>query len=259
MIRKMKAVTVLVCLSVLLASCGSRKSQGAALVNESLNSRTIVKNHYNNVPKFKTLRARLKVDYSDQEEGNQSFAASIRIKKDQTIWIASTLSLVKVLITPQRVSFYNKLDQSYFDGDFSYISDLLGTELNYQMIENLILGNALVDLKAREFKSGFQDNKYELKPSGTNEIYKLLLLLEPENFRMATQQLSQPLTGRVLQIDYSDYTNIQGDMIPSEIRVEAKESGKSTRIALEFKNIELNNDLTFPYSVPGGFKPVEIK
>ena len=32
---------------------------------------------------------------------------------------------------------YNKLDNTYFDGDYGYLSDMLGTELDFKKLQNL--------------------------------------------------------------------------------------------------------------------------
>ena len=62
----------------------------------------------------------------------------MRMEKDQKILIMSTpISVVKALITPEKVSFYNKLDNTYFEGDFKYLSDLLGTDLDFEKVQNL--------------------------------------------------------------------------------------------------------------------------
>ena len=39
----------------------------------------------------------------------------------------------KVKITPDRVQMYNKIDKTYFDGDFSLIKQLLGVDLIFQI------------------------------------------------------------------------------------------------------------------------------
>ena len=83
------------------------------------------------------MAARVKIDYVEGEN-SKSTTVSFRMEKDKTIWM-SKLGFIKAMITPDRVSFYNKLDNTYFDGDYALISDILGTDLDFNKVQNLIL------------------------------------------------------------------------------------------------------------------------
>ena len=72
------------------------------------------------------------------------------MEKDKIIWLSAPLSVAKVMITPDKVSYYNNWENVYFDGDFSLLSDLLGTELDFTKVQNLLLGETLFDLKEQK-------------------------------------------------------------------------------------------------------------
>ena len=74
------------------------------------------------------------------------------MEQDKTIWINAFLNMVRVKITPEYVRFYNKLDNTYFDGDYTLISNFLGTELGFDNLQNLLLGEAVFDINPKEFK-----------------------------------------------------------------------------------------------------------
>jgi hypothetical protein len=48
--------------------------------------------------------------------------------------------MAKASITPTSVSYYG----TYFEGDFSALSQWLGTDLDYNKIQNMLLGEALI-------------------------------------------------------------------------------------------------------------------
>src|SRR5690606_11694734 len=102
-------------------------------------------------------------DYSDGK-GSQGVTVSLRVKKDEVIWLSAPLSVIKIMITPDRVQFYNKLDNTYFDGDFSYLEELLGTKLDFQMVQNLLLGQAILDLRDQKYSAATVGDHYQLKP-----------------------------------------------------------------------------------------------
>ncbi|XLS29335.1 DUF4292 domain-containing protein [Flavobacteriaceae bacterium M23B6Z8] len=222
-----------------------------------MSAKAIVKNHYVNELNFKTIRGRIKVEYDDGDT-SQSFGLSFRMEKDKAIWMSATLSVVKVLITPERVSFYNKLENNYFDGDFSFISNMLGAELDFEKVQNLLLGQAIFNLKKENFKAAVADNNYELKPTKDYTLFKRLFLLEPRNYKMSLQQISQPEENRILNVNYKTYQKVGDRVFPDKILVTALEESREVRIALEYRNVEFDQKVSFPYSIPKGYKEIAL-
>lgn len=245
-------------LILLVVSCKSNKVLTGDDVNENLSAKTIIKTHYQNEINFKTLSGKMKIDYSDGDN-NQRVSVSLRMEKNKSIWISAPLGLVKAYITPERVTFYNKLQNEYFDGDFSYLSNLLGTQLDFQKVQNLLLGQALLDLKEDKYDLEVADKNYQLKPKKAAELFKILFQIEPKNFKIATQQLSQPLKNRLLEIDYQNYQKISQYILPNSIFITAIDKDVKNTIAIEYRNIEFNNPMNFPYKIPKGYKEIVLK
>ncbi|WP_038268338.1 DUF4292 domain-containing protein [Zhouia amylolytica] len=251
-------VFVILPMLMILQSCGSKRAVASKDAIEGLSAKTIIKNHYKNELDFNTLRGRIKIGF-ENEETSMSNSVSLRMEKDKAIWLSATLGVVKVLITPERVSFYNKLDNTYFDGDFSYLSELLGTTLDYQKVQNMLLGQALFDLKNDKYDATVVQNKYQLKPKQDIALFEKLFLIDPLNFKMAGQRLNQPGQNRVLMITYDKYYQISGKLFPEQIAILATEGSNQTKIDLEYKNIEFNQSVSFPYKIPKGFKQITVK
>ncbi len=92
---------------------------------------------------------------------------NFRMKKDDTIWMSGQLlgiPLAKVMITPNSVQFYEKITRTYFDGDFRLLSDLLGTPLDFQKVQNLLLGQTIYDLREERYQLTESARGYQLKP-----------------------------------------------------------------------------------------------
>jgi hypothetical protein len=256
-IYKNRAVILLLSMAVLGTSCKGTKSVTGGEVDSRMSARNIIDNHYSHQPKFKTLSGRVKIDYSNGD-GTQGVNVSLRMEKDKVIWMSAPLGVVKAHITPEKVSFYNKLDNEYFDGDFSYLSDLLGTDLDFDKVQNLLLGNAVLDLRKEKFTSAVSGANYELKPRKARELFKILLQLEPKNFKIASQEISQPEKSRQLHIKYT-YQDISGNILPEDIKIVAAEAKDRTTIDLNFRNLELNKSMSFPYKIPKGFDKITLK
>lgn len=245
--------------AIFLVSCKSKKIiAGGNLGDIKLNTKTLVKNHYANALDFKTLRGRLKIDFSDGSD-SQAYTVSFRMEKDKAIWISATLGIVKAYITPTRVSFYNSLQSEYFDGDFSYLSNLLGTELDFEKVQNLLLGQALFDLRKDKYTTQEFNGQYQLEPKKANELFKTLLQIEPLNYKVAGLQLTQPLKDRILDVHYKNYQEVDKKLVPNIIDIYVKDKNKENNIALTFKNIEINKKFNFPYKIPNGFSKITLE
>lgn len=246
-------------LFIFAISCKSTKVITSEDIDKNISAKSIIKTHYENKIDFKTISGIMKIDYSDGES-SQGFGVNLRMEKDKTIWISSRpIPLVKAYITPNRVSFYNKLENEYFDGDFSYLSNLLGTELDFQKVQNLLLGEALLNLEEDKYDLEIANNNYRLKPRKAAELFKILFEIEPKNFKIATQQLSQPLKKRLLEIGYKNYQKVEEYILPNEINIIAIDKDVSNTIDIEYRNIEFNNPMKFPYKIPKGYKEIVLK
>jgi hypothetical protein len=75
---------------------------------------------------------------------------------------------------------------------------------------------------------------------------------------MASQQLSQPLKRRLLQINYKQYQKINKWILPDEIAIATIEGDKRNTIDIEYRNMEFNQNLSFPYKIPNGFDEIVL-
>lgn len=244
-------------LLLFLVGCKSTKVVTSSGEVASLSTKNIIKNHYRNELNFKTIRGKMKVRF-DNGKMEESFTLSLRMKKDEAIWLSATLSLVKVYITPTKVSFYNKLDNTYFDGDFTLLSDFLGTELDFQKVQNLLIGNALYDLKKERFESKIDNQTYALTPKRDLELFKRLFMLDAFHFKVKEQRLEQSSEQRLLTIQYPEYQEITGQPFPKNVQIKAEEVDRETTIQVEYKKVTFNEKVRFPFKIPSGYKEIKI-
>ncbi|WP_452221540.1 DUF4292 domain-containing protein [Lacinutrix salivirga] len=254
---KYSKYAVLLILLLAFGCKGTKSVVSNGELNSNLSTKQLLKNSTKNNAKFKTLAARLKIAVT-QKDNSQSYTVSMRMEKDKAIWM-SKLGIVKALITPNRVAFYNKLDNTYFDGDFSYLSDLLGTDLDFEKVQNMLLGEALYELNDKDYKLSTHENSYLLQPKQQNQLFEIFFLMNPSHFKMDSQQIEQRSESRFLQIDYLNYQTVGTQILPQETKIIAIENLDQTTIELELKNVELNKSLRFPFTIPSGYDEIELK
>ncbi len=244
----------------MLVSCKSTKVITGSKVKK-LNAEKIISNHYNRSFNFKTLNTRVKVKYDD---GKKSFSptASFRFEKDKAIWVSVKMlgiTLAKALITPEKVSYYEKINNTYFEGDFKLLSKWLGTDLNFEKVQQMLLGQALFNLREDKYKSSIINQQYQLQPKSELALFERLFLIHPDTFKMSSQQLKQPIENRNLMINYQSYQKVGNQDFPKEIYIEALQDNKKTIIEIDYKTIDYNATVSFPFKIPSGYKQVTIK
>ena len=249
--------TVFLTALLFVSSCKSTKTIREGEANLGLSAKQLIKENAKLTPTFKTLQSKLRITYSEGKK-EQTHTVSFRMKKDEVIWISAPFSLLRAKVTPENVAFYNKLDNTYFEGNYKYLSDLLGTELDFDKVQNLLLGEALFNLKDESYKLSVHQNEYALQPKKQRELFELFYILNPSHYKITSQQLSQIQELRHLQIDYKSYQEVDNQKIPELIKVLAVEANDETSIRLEFKSVSLNTELRFPFNIPSSFKKIEL-
>ncbi|WP_281636849.1 DUF4292 domain-containing protein [Flavobacterium marginilacus] len=249
--------------SSLLVSCKAKGKVAEASKKEDskeLSAERIVKNHYANKIDFKTLYIKSSVKYEDEKQ-SQNLSAEIKIKKDEQILVSIRflgITMAKALITPVSVSYYEKLNGTYFEGDFSTLSKWLGTDLDYNKVQNMLIGQTLDDLTKGKYQDSLIDQSYRLEDLADSNTKKYFFF-DKDLFLLNKQEISQTSENRNIEILYSNYKKYNENQLPADIGINAVQEKGKTSIDLEYNNITINEELNFPYSVPSGYKRILIK
>ena len=163
--------------------------------------------------KFESLSAKANITFTDEKE--TSFKANLRIKKDSAIWISITpalgIEMARVLITKDSLLFMDRIHNKYFVGDFAYLNKMFDVDMDYNMLEALLVGNSIEFEKDEKIKTAIdrqkdlyfvgterkrkvkRDIKKEIKKD--KEIIKTqtqILWVYPETFKIAELMLIDP-------------------------------------------------------------------
>lgn len=243
---------------VVVFGCKSTKTLTSdELLNPKLNAKQILKIHYNQKTEFSTLQARLKLELIEGEKA-QSHTVSLRMKQDEVIWINAFLNMVRIKITPEKVWMYNKLNKTYFEGDFSLIKKFLGINMNFIHLQNLILAEVIFPHKPNTLTTQYHAKSYALLPKIQHSLFDILYFINPKYFKMDGFELSQPLELTSLKIQYQSFQVVDQQIFPQDITINIVDSQKQMTLAMNLKSISLNQPLQFPFKLPSGYKPIEF-
>lgn len=253
-------ITLLLVLIFTITSCKTKKNNTSTTNSTNMFSAKVISNYDDFKFNKKTLKASVKAKYKGKSS-LPSVNVSLRMEKDKIIWMSiskSIFSLGKLKITPNKVQFYNKLQHEYFDGDFSLLSDFLGTEINFKQVQKLLLGEAIFDLNMKDYNIKTQENEYELKPKKRNKLFDILFLLNASNFKLNKQEVRQEKENKLLSIEYKDYQKIEDVSFPSNILVLAEDDKNKNSVNIHYKNVVFDLDLKYPFKIPSGYKEIKL-
>ena len=257
----MKKLQVIIICTLLLMGCKATKNTANTGTVTNRSSKEVINKHYKEFTKFKTLKSTLKIRYVD-EDRDDLITADLRIEKDKKIWISAKLAFItiaKMEITPEKISYYNKADRTYFEGDFRLLSKWLGVALDFDQVQNLLLAQAVLDLKEQKYRINLDPDSYLLYPKKQTDLFDYFVRINPTNFKIFNQEISQPKELRLLTVEYPLYQNIENTILPKMINITALEKTKETKIDIEYRNVSLNQKLRFPFKLPDNYKALTFE
>ena len=253
-------------LIALFASCKSKQvfvdtktPINATQADSALTSSKIIQNHYSNKNDFSTLYIRANAKYKD-EHNSQSVTAEIKIKKDEQILVSIRvlgITMAKALITPNEVKYYEKLNGTYFEGDYASLSKWLGTDLDYVKVQNMLTGKPIDDLTKGKYAFSETDKFYKLNATENGTIKSFSF--EAEHFLLKKQEISQPEKERNFEVNYPNFQEFATAFLPASLSINAFQKTAKTTINIEYNSATFNEELSFPYSVPEGYDRIYIK
>lgn len=252
----------LLIIAIMLFSC---KAKTAAVMLENKNvahaKSSVIEKLYRNATDFSTLYIKSSANYSDEKMA-QNVTAEIKIKKNEQILVSVRflgITMAKALITPEGVSYYEKINGSYFEGDFKGLSQWLGTDLDFSKIQNLLIGQAIDNLTQGDYKETFVPDQYYKLEDFSKEKTQKYFFIDPFKFVMLKQEIAQAKEGKSIEVFYENFGQYATVALPSFVQIIASQPKGKTEIRLNYNSITVNEALSFPYSVPNGYKRILIK
>ena len=246
-------------LVVFFVGCKSKAVLNEGKASDTLSSEKIIQKHYSNKIDFSTLYIRASAKYKD-EKTSQNVSAEIKIKKDEKILVSIRflgITMAKALITPNEVRYYEKINGTYFEGDYAMLSQWLGTDLDFQKVQNLLLGKPIDDLTKGNYTSAIIDSFYKLNTF--EDKTEKSFWFEAGRYLIKKQAINQPEQQRKFEVNYPNFQEISSAFLPASLQILALQNSGRTEIAIDYNNITFNEDLSFPYSVPEDYERIFIK
>lgn len=256
-----KTYLIATLLLIILSSCKTKQIVSTSTENIAmLSAKNIIHNYEINKFHKKTVSAKLRTKYKN-DKISTSVTIKLRLEKDKTIWMSVTklgIPIAKIIITPYKVRFYEKITKTYFVGSLSSLTKYIGKKLDFKEFQNVLLGQPVLNLKRGKYISRIAQKKYQLSPKKNKGFYAILFLLNPDNFKLNKQEIRNLGNDQKVSVTYPSYTNIEGEQFPSAINILANDRNKNLSIFMKYNQVIFNNKLNFPFKIPKGYKKIKL-
>ncbi|GAA0753802.1 DUF4292 domain-containing protein [Psychroflexus lacisalsi] len=254
--KSLKRISLVLIIFISLTGCKSSKvGTGEDLKEKS--ARAVIRTFENNLAEFKTVNGKIKAGY-ETESSSQSISITYRIEKDKAIWMSAKvmglLPIAKVYITPDRFQYYEKINRTYFDGDFSMAKEFLGVEVNFENLQNLLIGRPMYELKRNQML--FDDNAYVFLQN-IKSILAFSAIIDSGKFEMKSQSLVNT-KNESLKVDYFKFQSIDNKRFPSKLLMKAKKDDEEVLIDIDYRSVIFDEELSFPFSIPNNYERLEL-
>jgi len=213
---------------------------------------------------FKCLNIKFDAEVKYNKKSN-SFSGNARIRKDSAIWLAIYpllgIEAARIVITTDSIKLLNRVAQTYYCGSIKYINTLLGTTLDFDMLQSLLIGNDFSSYENDVFKASVDGKQYLLSTIGRRKLKKplkntndtLMLMqdiwLDPDNFKIVKVHIKQMREMQKLDVAYSDFIKVDSLLFPKTIQYVAVNDKNKIEINIDNSKVTTNGTISFPFIV----------
>jgi len=217
--------------------------------------------------------AKFSAEYTNQGK-KTSFNGQIRIRKDSLIWLSFSpglgIEVFRIMITQDSVMFINRMNNTYFIGDYAYVNKFLNTNIDYDILQSFLTGNDLSFYEKGKFRASLDKGQYKLATAGRMKLKIAVrsgqepqnvliqnIWIDPGNFKITqanVKEIRRP--GMQLEACYSEFEKIGEQLFPKEMTFDIS-ADNDLYVKVSFLKININQPMTFPFRVPKGYRKVE--
>jgi hypothetical protein len=225
---------------------------------------------------YTSMVAKYDVNYKNGSD-EFDFDIEVRTIRDSIIWINVTyilgVNVARIYITPDSVKLVMHLpNKKYFKGDYTYLSKLLQTEVDFEILQAMFSGNS----------ARFYEDENRLRPGRDKDscMYTLstikkrfirkvvsgetqlseptqILWIKPNDFKLKQNSFIDARSLRKFTVNYSDFKSVNNKLYPYQSLATIEPNGyQKIFVAINCKRIETEKGLVFPFNIPSKYEPI---
>jgi len=254
-----------------MISCRSPKSIIKASIKEQ-GSEYLFTQLKKNELKYEWLTAKVNIEYIEEDK-KTNFVAQIRLRKDSVIWMSFSpalgIEVARLMITNDSVKFINRVNKTYFLGDYKFVNDFLKTNIDFDVFQSFLTGNDFQFYEKAKFKASVDNHQYKLATTSRHKLKEFIkksdenpvvfiqnIWLDPENFKITVVKIKEiEKENKKLEAYYNNFKLIDKQLFPIDIAFKVS-AEIDIFIDINFSKIVLNKSKRFPFKVPEKYEKI---
>jgi hypothetical protein len=209
---------------------------------------------------FKYLTSKAKLNYKDNYNNDLKTNAHLRMRKDSIIWIsinaAAGFEAARCLIKPDSIHILDRMKNEYIVMDYKSLSEKFGIELNYGIIQNMLLGNPIFP-KSENDEVIQSDTNYCVFKQSKGDV-ALTNYVTVFNSKLGQAEALKGKASLIIKylnfVPLGSYSFASKNEISLLIPKENDSITESTTIEIDHNKTELSDkELNFPFNIPPKF------
>ena len=195
----------------------------------------------------------------------QSFKADIRIIRDSVIWIELSHPVLGIkagrgILMRDSVAFINKIEKTYMAGSVSHFSEILRTYIDFDIIQNLLLGEPMREITGKDkMQVELLEKLYGLylmpdeDPLFLHTLPNYYLEIDPTTFKVKKQEAVDGV--RRINANYEDYQASGENLFPGSLKMVLAFDNVIT-LQLKYLTIKTSEPVRIPFNISSKYKRV---
>lgn len=222
-------------------------------------------------------------------QSKASFIINLKTQRDEKILVSIkklNIPVGRVLLTPDSVIYVNYIDHNYFQDDYSFLSDFLNMDVDFETVQSIISNNAFSyrndprdDYKT--FESYVEDGKYVLQSEKNRKIFKMekgnpqkierhlkrlndqaLILqkmyFEPNNFALTRLDIRDKTNNRSILMNFDDFTRVDNKDYPGDIDMNFLSEEEEIKMKIRMSGFSTEEISSFSIKIPEKYEQIRV-
>ena len=245
----------IIALTFLFFACASNKDATSSFL-ENRSSKSIIKKVNQNYLEYNWFTANLsgKIEIDGD---NTPVSANLRIRKDSVIWLSISallgIEVARIQITPDSLKLINRINKTYWTGDFEDVENAYGIPANYEKLEGVLVGQ--IPLKNQNMSSIITENKYLLFNKNNKETPQSKAWID-NRFLIHTFFLEDHLE-QSFTIRYLEYEKYAQRWIPLKLNLILANIEQQTEANFTYSKVTFNTPKKVNFNIPHNYAPMD--
>lgn len=246
----MKQISYIVLLVLILTSCSTSRNTLRNTTIGGLSGTEYMEKVIEWAPSRDNLTARARIELNVGSSSPMSVNANMRVRRGEIIRFSVApilgIEVARIDITPDKIMAVDRMNKRYVELGFAEISSLLNTELDFNILQSLILNEIFIPGKDKlsvADASGFTLSPYadraRLQVKGTKRIGYSFFTSATDG-RLEETVIALKDLPYSLHCRYADFTMLGNDVFPQSI--EMMSEGTDKKYSLDMKLSRINTD-----------------